>query len=440
MLFYKYVPLSRHACFALLATIGCFLLLVADHTFLGNRKNYKKEERRSVGTLSRVHGNEKVRIVERWLNVKERQDIHDSEYAKTHFVTYPNFGGFNNRLEYLELAFLFAVLLNRTLLVKNFSASHQRFGGEVTPEQYLDMKAFQWRIKQWSNVDFAKLQRRTTHLHVGRHRCGVDIVQLCEDMKKTNYSDIPMIITYDAKAPYPFWPAVFAKPYHQVIRRFFAEYVRFNPSLCDFTQNSLQSQTWLRQPYAAMHFRLGDRPGLQLANCSLFGFRFQGHFEDIKKNMSLAEMEAIRYGCNKPSAEDPKNHVIPLFTEDVVGSWHLPKNIKVLYIATNRPNDTRVKKVRGIFQKRGLTTLTWEDLDQTLAQKRDGSEISIQEQCIAIRSKFFSPSWPSTWDSEVIYRRLDETGAPDAEIHFQLLVDSVSRHYHMIRGVKGCWK
>ncbi len=98
-------------CFLLfLATIGGFLLLLADHTFLNilvNRKNYKTEERRSVGTLSRVHGDEKVCIVERWPNVKERQDIRDSEYAKTHCVTYFNLGGFNNRLGSLELAFLF---------------------------------------------------------------------------------------------------------------------------------------------------------------------------------------------------------------------------------------------------------------------------------------------------------------------------------------------
>ena len=390
----------------------CFWRITFFLNILGNRKNHKKEERRSVvgtlrevhgddkkedsrsvGSLSRVHGDEKVRIVERWLNVKERQDIRDSEYAKTHFVTYRNLGGFNNRLEALEMAFLFAVLLNRTLLVHPFSASHTMSGGKVAPEQYFDMKAFQWPIKQWNDVDFAKLQSRSIRLHVGLHPCGMDIDQLCEDMRKTSYSDIPMILAHDSrdgKSPYPWWPAIFAKQYHQVIRSFFTKYVRFNPSLCDFTRNSLQSQTWLRQPYAAMHFRLGDRPGLQLANCSLFGFRFQGHFRDIKKQMSQAEIEAIRYGCNKPSAEDPKNHVIPLFTEDVVGSWHLPENIKVLYIATNRPNDLRVKKVKEMFQKRGLTTLTWENLDQTLAPKRDETGISIQEQCGLAKCVVFS--------------------------------------------------
>ena len=379
-----------------------FLLLLANHTFLnilGNRKHDKKEkrqsvgtlsevhgddkkeERRSVGTPSRVHGDEKVRILERWLNVKERQDIRDSEYTKTHFMTYTNFAGFNNRLEFLELAFLFAVLLNRTLVVHNFSAFNQIRGGWIAPERYLDMKAFQWRIKRWNDVDFAQLQNTSNPLQKERHHCGFDIVQLIEDMGKTNYS-VPMIIQNWDGHPFPQWPALFAKQYHQVIRSFFAEYVRFNPVFCDFTQNSLQSQTWLRQPYAAMHFRLGDRPGLQLANCSLFGFRFGGHSEDITDNMSLAEAEAIRYGCNKPSAEDPKNHVIPLLTEDVVGSWHLPKNIKVLYIATNKPHDTRVNKLRKLFQKRGLTTLTWEDLDQSPKKpKRDGTEISLQEQC-----------------------------------------------------------
>ena len=186
-----------------------------------------------------------------------------------------------------------------------------------------------------------------------------------------------------------------------------------------------------------MHFRLGDRPGLQMANCSLFGFRSQGRLEDIKQeSMSRAETQAIKYGCFTPSPKDPKNHVIPLFTEDVVRSWHLPKNIKVVYIATNKPNDRRVKTVQGMFRERGLTTLTWEDLNHTLASKRDGTEISIQEQCIAIRSKFFLPSWPSSWDAEVIYRRLDETNV-DAETHFELLSDSVSRFWHM-RGIKNC--
>ena len=389
-----------------------------------------------AGTLSSFHGGEKVRVLERWLNVKERQDIRDSEYAKTHFVIYRNRGGFNNRLENLELAFLMAVLLNRTLVVHNFSAFHGGAEGEVAPETYLDMQAFQWPVKQWSEVNFATPPRNHSVLTRKYRHCGLDIVQLCEEMRKGKFSEIPMIMAHDGRGIYPYWTTLFAKQYHEVIRNFGTEHVRFNPSLCDFTQNSLQSQTWLRQPYAAMHFRLGDRPGLQMANCSLFGFRFQGHLKDINENMSIAEREAIKYGCNKPSAKDPKNHVIPLFTEDVVRSWHLPKNIKVVYIATNEPNDTRVKTVQGMFQERGLTTLTWEDLNHTLAPARDGTEISIQEQCIAIRSKFFWPSWPSTWDAEVIYRRLDGTNV-DAEIHFELLSDSVSRFWHM-RGIKDC--
>ena len=395
-----------------------------------------------AGTLRSFHGDKQVRVLERWLNVKERQDIRDSEYAKTHFVTYPNTdgpSGFNNRLESLELAFLVAVLLNRTLVVHNFSAFHRHRGGEVAPEKYLHMQAFQWPVKQWSDVDFAPPQKNYTPFTRENLHCGLDIVQLCEDLR-TNYSEIPVIIAHELVGPYPYWTNIFAKQYHEVIRRFLTEYVRFNPSLCDFTQNSLQSQSWLRQPYAAMHFRLGDRPGLQMANCSLFGFRFQGHLEDIKwGHMSKAEIEAIRYGCNKPSAKDPKNHVIPLFTEDVVRSWHLPKDIKVVYIATNRPNDPRVKTVQGMFRERGLTTLIWEDLNHTLAPTRDGTEISIQEQCIAIRSKFFLPSWPSSWDAEVIYRRLDGTNVTDAKIHFELLSDSVSRVWHMY-GINDCWK
>ena len=119
-----------------------------------------------AGTLSSFHGDEKVRILERWLNVKERQDIRDSEYAKTHFVTYLNRRGFNNRLESLELAFLFAVLLNRTLVVHNFSAVHGPGGGEVAPEKYLHMQAFQWPVKQWSDVDFAPPKRITLLSHV----------------------------------------------------------------------------------------------------------------------------------------------------------------------------------------------------------------------------------------------------------------------------------
>lgn len=118
-----------------------------------------------AGTLSSFHGDEKVRILERWLNVKERQDIRDSEYAKTHFVTYLDNGGFNNRLEGLELAFLLAVLLNRTLVVHNFSAFHENYGGKVAPEKYLDMQAFQWGVKQWSDVDFASPQKKLHSFH-----------------------------------------------------------------------------------------------------------------------------------------------------------------------------------------------------------------------------------------------------------------------------------
>ena len=129
-----------------------------------------------AGTLSSFHGDEKVRILERWLNVKERQDIRDSEYAKTHFVTYLDNGGFNNRLEGLELAFLLAVLLNRTLVVHNFSAFHENYGGKVAPEKYLDMQAFQWGVKQWSDVDFASPQKNYTPFTHENRRCRLDIV------------------------------------------------------------------------------------------------------------------------------------------------------------------------------------------------------------------------------------------------------------------------
>ena len=181
-----------------------------------------------AGMLSSFHSNEKVRTLERWLNVKERQDIHDSEYAKTHFVTYRNIGGFNNRLEYLELAFLFAVLLNRTLVVHNFSAFKLSRGGEVAPERYLDMQALQWPVKQWSDVDFAPPQMNNTPLTPETLHCGLDIVQLCEDMRKTNFSEIPMILA-KGRGPYPDWPTLFAKKYHGVIRSFWTEHVRFNP-------------------------------------------------------------------------------------------------------------------------------------------------------------------------------------------------------------------
>lgn len=213
---------------------------------------------------------------------------------------------------------------------------------------------------------------------------------------------------------------------------FLSRHVRFHRSLCN--------GPLIDGPYAALHARLGDRAGISLVNCSHFGFDFTAPKSWESKGMSAAERESIMFGCVKGRN---LRHVDVITIEEAMKAWTLPSHIQTVYIATNRPSSSRISTIKEFLKARSLKPLLWEDLSMSLASARDGTAISIVEQCIALYSDAFLPGWPSTWDSTVIFRRMDNISgkeAADAHTQFELLKESLSRYYTNYFGLSNCWK
>jgi len=207
----------------------------------------------------------------------------------------------------------------------------------------------------------------------------------------------------------------------------------------------------LQKPYAVIHFRLGDRYGLPLVNCSEFlatplqSFDFGGfpNWFDPAMPPPPATWEAVRFGCVKRT-DETNGSVNYVTTEMAAAAWDLasinPK-IRDVYIATNRPNNPRVQKLKVLLQDRNLTPWTWEDLLSERSQSskshgaRDGSIIGVMEQVLAIEAEAFLPAFPSSWDSVAITRR-QACGKPQAGSHHELALQSLLRFVTRFDGLK----
>eukprot|EP00928_Gymnodinium_smaydae_P095560 TRINITY_DN8245_c0_g1_i1.p2 TRINITY_DN8245_c0_g1~~TRINITY_DN8245_c0_g1_i1.p2 ORF type:complete len:281 (+),score=63.37 TRINITY_DN8245_c0_g1_i1:820-1662(+) len=133
--------------------------------------------------------------------------------------------------------------------------------------------------------------------------------------------------------------------------------------------------------------------------------------------------------------------------------------VQHVYIATDAPQDVRVRNVVKQLEARGKTAYLWEDLPQALRNTalaaatpqpvpgqqpttllRDGALISCIEQLICVGAASYLPSWPSCWDETVIKLRWDAGRADAAEQVQQartLLVNTMEHFFYQMFKIYG---
>ena len=363
---------------------------------------------------------------------------------QNHFVSYWSLGGFNNRLQALQIALLLSKLLNRTLIVGPFTLGHDK-GRETPYTEFLD--PIEWPTVNWNSPELqGKLElskSNTANVNFAwRRNCSVPLPHVVSELESLASVQVLHYPYYSG-----FWRILFSSEYHEVIGHFFDRSLRLKQALYD---EAISISGVLQKPYAVIHFRLGDRYGLPLVNCSEFlatpfqSFDFGGFPNWFDPKMPAATWEAVRFGCVKrTTAGSQVNYVT---TEMAAAAWDLasinPK-IRDVYIATNRPNKSRVQKLKILLQDRNLTPWTWEKLlserknqsSKFYSGDRDGSIIGVMEQVLAIEAEAFLPAWSSSWDSVVITRR-QARGKPQAGSHHELALQSLLRFATRFDGLK----
>ena len=364
--------------------------------------------------------------LEQLLDLEARKEAFHSSYTQTHFITYRSGEGFNNRLQALEVTFLLAVLLNRTLVIAPFTSGHN--SGKL-----LSYLVFLEEILTWPVIDGARhdidLGDPVRLDQVNNTHCRVDLLDLRDEIRGSEIADVR---TLRYGYVWGDWMSMFAEKYHTVIRHFLASQLRFSHYLCH--------GPLIPRPYAAMHLRFGDRLGLSLVNCSAFGFQLANSPAFHKPEMTRAWEDGVKFGCVRGS---PEKFEI-LRSEDAVDAWAVEASRppRPVYIATNRPKDPRVARVKEKLAARGIEVLSYENvsrlLDVTVRKTaRDGAVLGVVEQCIALYAESFLPSWPSSWDVSVTIRRMDMSA--ESHVHFRLMAESLANHLAIFRNRSGCW-
>ena len=148
---------------------------------------------------------------------------------------------------------------------------------------------------------------------------------------------------------------------------------------------------------------------------------------------SVMKLKNVSVGKNPNGPKQQKLVPTPSYMSmaQAAAHWQLPKEIKTVYIATNRPKDPVVKNVTRVLQDRKIEVWTWENISSRLKLKsilgpRDGTVTSIVEQCVAMLADRFMPTFPSSWDSVVLTRRL-AAEKPDALEHHNLMVHNLDQ-------------
>ena len=330
-----------------------------------------------------------------------RHDTGTVGYAREHFLVYRRGGGLNNRVTAVEICLLLAVLSNRTLLIETMQNGHMR--GHDSPYTDFLEKIEGWPVLAAGTISEAQRRsllrnsnKRILKLHP-EVNCSVDLLAFVSELHR--FSEVKVL---EYAFEWGYWSQLFSEEYHSLIAAFVSTHVRFKHSLADPARASMPV------PFGLIHFRLGDRDGRPLWNCSEIGYETGKKFSCVLRRQGSFEY---------------------LGTEQAVRLWHIPEDIKDIYIATNRPNHTRVAAVRHDLAQRGFQIWQWEDVARhwTLGREmRDGSKVSAAEQAMAIHAQAYLPSFPSTWTSVVIARRW-ALQKPEAEKQHRLMAHTLVR-------------
>lgn len=324
----------------------------------------------------------------------------DGKSLQPRYLTFKSHGGFGNRLQAFQVSLVLARHTGRILVAPSFSDAHM--GGRHVP--YTTYFRAIDGVVLGSDVDLSRLQKET--LDVKPDNCGIRM----EDVVKRYRDSTVDILEYTGGWGY--WEAMFSRVDHAAFFQSLQRDLRYTVGI---EAGAALLQSWLMKPYGGVHFRLGDKQAMALFNCSTLGLSWRPG----------------RFGCEGGAIERSIAE-LPLAAP---GLAHV-------YIATNRPDDERVKATVARLRRSGQLTWTFDDFPEAVRRSalsmaygpdvdpqsgdRDGTMISILEQQIITTSSFYVPSFPSSWDAHVIDTRVLEQ-REHSTVNFDLMVAEVQR-------------
>jgi len=333
--------------------------------------------------------------------------------------------GFNNRWQALKISLIVAVATNRTLAVQPFTFGHNA-GQDVPYTRFFQI--------DWPTVPASELAgKEVKELPVSPSTCDKGLAAIAaHDATKAPILRYP--------ACYGWWDSIL-RPEDYAVARSALDRLKLVPQ---WEAAAAELRTALPPVYNAVHFRLGDRPGLAL-DCA----PGEPHLRPWQNPTLVGKQTPTEARNNlKSIAKQWGWDNCPLMNvEDAYDAWgihaqgvgHWP-----LYISTNRPSDPRAvalgKETNSIF---------WDDIPEDVRQRalklvgfqgggwRDGAAVSLLEQLICIGSNFYLPAWPSSWEQFVLHTRVRLQKA-DAAPQLASMLSAVTRHMSSLGPGSGC--
>lgn len=299
-------------------------------------------------------------------------------------VTYQWSGavGFNNRIGALQIAYLVAHATGRTLVAQPFLTGHFNhssnlgsWGTQVPYTAYLAPIKGALSFTEVPLGDGRTVENLDMDWYGGQ---GLTVA----DLRARYGGSTASVLNF--KFASGWWVRTFDRSQHLALATRLREQIRFAPGVVAGAELLRQH---LPPQYGAVHFRLGDRPGESLVDCSKVG---------------------------KGTATGSWN------TEDVYGVKTWPAGVDTIYVATNRPQDARVPQLAQEMARGGRAMKLWEDFPGAARAEalrlagasagapeahRAGALVSCLEQMLAVSAVDYLPAWPSSWDQFVLTMR-----------------------------------
>ncbi|CAE8586055.1 unnamed protein product [Polarella glacialis] len=379
---------------------------------------HKSKKLAAARTTSFAHAGTSNATHSTWL-IHHLSAVGNCSNNSGYYVTWNATGGFGNRLEMFVSAMLVAALTNRSVLAPNFTTGHDA-GQQVPYSAFITATGVP--VVNMPSVKAEQISRQD--LPWNPYGCDKDLQKVAE-VVRASQARIITIATF-----WTYWLSSFKQADLFVINEFIASRIEFNAVFNDVADVLIKSR--LPVNFAVVHFRITDRFGFALQNCDILqnasnatAQKFANLYDRPGRPLTSKFDEDSRFICTR--MEHGKRFVMT--TELALSVWQLPKEITHVYVATDGPRDSRTHDLLQQIRERGLVPLMWEDFPPDVVGAsttgsgnltRDGVFNSNVEQIIAIRAKFFLPSWPSSWDEWVISKRL-AAGRSDATEHFNQL-------------------
>jgi len=335
--------------------------------------------------------------------------------------------GFNNQRQVFMFSLLTAYTLQRTLIVNPWKLSSVHDSGEAIDEipfdQIIDVDAITSH-----NVSLVTAKDLRITLN-GKSEVELTIpysvVGLQWDHIMSQVPNEVDIVTISG-----FWGSMISMiepsdPIHHIR-------LLFLPSLYTrVIRNSAKEMiAWLRRqtpsPHSkvkvhTIHVRLGDKQLALVYDCKMCGWSIGNSFHEkfailpkcIHKVVSSLVPSHQQQRCTKPHETKPNNPSFyctsPLdYLSCLVERLQIQAETTVVYIATNKPYDDTIQRMKTYLSEHQIQCFTFQDLNypKPISElQQHNMWISAVEQMIAVYSNEYVPSLTSTWDEYVMATR-----------------------------------